>query len=254
MPANVEVAYLGGTAYRFTGGSGDDIILGNGDLSNVINGGDGNDQIYGGALTDTLRGGAGDDAFLGRGGGDTLIGGTGNDLYVIGDAADVAVELSGEGTDVALVVCESWVVAAHVEVVYLSGAGTTLIAGDGAQILVGNGALVSNLFGGGGNDILYGTIYADVLSGGEGDDILSVGGGADRLVFDIAAANGGFGHDSVFGLSLGATFDFRGSGLAGKEDLTFTDLGGAIRVTCAAGVIDFYAAPLSAIQDMNMMF
>jgi serralysin len=217
MPLNVEVAYLGGNTWHFSGGSGDDIILGNATLSNTLIGNAGNDQLYGGALSDTLVGGVGDDAFLGRGGGDIMIGGAGNDLYVIGDAADRAEELAGEGTDVALVVSTSWTVSANVEVAYLSGAGTTLVAGAGAQSLVGNAALASTLNGGGGNDTLYGTVFADVLTGGAGDDILSVGGGADRLVFNIAAANGGFGHDSVFGLSLGATFDFRGSGwLAGR--------------------------------------
>jgi hypothetical protein len=42
--------------------------------------------------------------------------------------------------------------------------------------------------------------------------------------------------------------------VAGRQDLTFTDLGGAIRITSAAGVIDFYAAPLWAIQGMDMLF
>lgn len=254
MPLEVEVAYLGGAAFRFTGGAGDDVILGNGMLSNIINGGGGNDQIYGGALSDTLRGGFGNDAFLGRGGGDTMEGGAGDDVYVIGDAGDVVVEQAGEGTDVALVVSASWTVAAGVEVVYLGGSGTTLLAGDGAQILVGNGTLASTLSGGGGDDTIFGTAFTDVLNGGVGNDILSVGGGADQLLFNISAANGGFGHDSVFGLSLGATLDFRGSGLAGVQDLTFVDLGGAIRVTSAVGMIDFYAAPLSAIQGMTMLF
>jgi Ca2+-binding RTX toxin-like protein len=254
MPAEVEIAYLGGAAWRFAGGAGGDIILGNGALANTIDGGAGHDQIYGGALRDVLRGGEGNDGLNGLGGGDTLEGGDGDDLYVIGDSGDVAVEEAGQGFDVALVTVGGWTVSPGVEQAILGEAADTLLAGEGNQFLLGNATRGSTLSGGGGNDTLYGTAFADVLAGGAGDDILSSGGGAGRLLFNVAVAGGGFGHDSVFGLSLGATFDFRGSGLAGIADLTFTDLGGAIRVTSAAGTIDFYAAPLSAIQGMDMLF
>lgn len=78
-----------------TGGSGDDILVGDGG-ANVINGGDGNDVISGGGGADTLNGGNGDDEIDGGAGNDTINGGNGNDILtgnggndtINGDAGD----------------------------------------------------------------------------------------------------------------------------------------------------------------------
>jgi Ca2+-binding RTX toxin-like protein len=89
-----------------------------------------------------------------------------------------------------------------------------------------------------------------VLAGGAGNDIMVVGGGADRLRFDLAD----WGHDSIFGLGADAVLDFRGSGLASAAELRWTDLGGATRLETAAGVVDFYASPLPALLAMASLF
>jgi hypothetical protein len=73
------------------------------------------------------------------------------------------------------------------------------------------------------------------------------------LVFGAVGQVGGWGHDSYFGVSASAILDFRGSGLA-RADLAFTDLGAAIRLECALGVADFYAAPRAAIEGLTMLF
>jgi len=250
MAAGVEVGILGGAAWRLTGGAGDDILLGNGALANAIAGGGGNDQIYGGARADRLLGGAGDDCFMGLGGGDRLEGGSGHDLYVIGALDDLVIEAPGEGTDVALVMTPVWQVPEGVEVAYLGGDGVALLGSDGAQVLVGNSARASLLEGGGGDDTLWGTVFADVIAGGAGNDIVVAGGGADRLRFDLAQ----WGHDSIFGLGADAVLDFRGSGLASAADLHWTDLGGATRLETAAGSVDFYGSPAWALEAMPMLF
>jgi Ca2+-binding RTX toxin-like protein len=250
LAEGVEVGILGGAARRLSGSAGNDILLGNGTLANIIEGGAGDDQIYGGALADTLSGGLGNDAFMGMGGGDLMRGGAGDDLYVIGDLRDVAWELDGEGTDVALVTTPVWRVSPGIEVVWLIGDGAALLAGEGAQILVGHAGRASLLEGGGGDDTLWGTAHADVLAGGAGNDIMVVGGGADRLRFDLAD----WGHDSIFGLGADAVLDFRGSGLASAAELRWTDLGGATRLETAAGVVDFYASPLPALLEMATLF
>lgn len=69
----------GYTVVEFTGGSGNQIVLG-----------------YGGA---TLSGGSGNDVLCGWGGGNTLDGGSGNDLLVVMDGADNALH-GGSGNDV----------------------------------------------------------------------------------------------------------------------------------------------------------
>ena len=59
---NISIA-KGVTIENATGGSGNDIIIGN-DADNILIGGDGDDIIYGGRGQDTLTGGKGHDIFL----------------------------------------------------------------------------------------------------------------------------------------------------------------------------------------------
>jgi Ca2+-binding RTX toxin-like protein len=70
------------------GGSGDDVLLGNGNAN----------QLEGGAGADNINGGAGDDLILGGAGVDVLVGTFGNDTLVGGADADVL--NGGAGDDV----------------------------------------------------------------------------------------------------------------------------------------------------------
>jgi Ca2+-binding RTX toxin-like protein len=67
-----------------TGGSGDDILIGNA-ADNVLTGNAGDDHLLGREGNDRLHGGAGDDVLNGGAGNDTLFGGAGNDVYVFTD-------------------------------------------------------------------------------------------------------------------------------------------------------------------------
>jgi Ca2+-binding RTX toxin-like protein len=67
-----------------TGGSGDDILIGNA-ADNVLTGNGGDDHLLGRDGDDRLHGGAGDDVLNGGAGNDTLFGGAGNDVYVFAD-------------------------------------------------------------------------------------------------------------------------------------------------------------------------
>jgi len=93
------------------GSGGDDIIYGNGEYynnlhgkpndnvsrndSNLLDGGDGNDQIYGAGGNDTLSGGRGDDTLDGLDGNDVLAGGTGAD-NLSGGAGDDKLYMSAD--------------------------------------------------------------------------------------------------------------------------------------------------------------
>jgi len=83
--ANLPITLGGSRATEFNfgfnlvGGSGDDIIRGEGGNDRVA-GGAGNDELVGRAGQDTLTGGPGDDVLLGGTGIDLLRGGAGNDV------------------------------------------------------------------------------------------------------------------------------------------------------------------------------
>jgi len=79
-------ASIGGISQieNVTGGSGNDILFGDGN-ANVLDGGaGGNDILTGGAGDDTLFGGVGLDILIGGDGADSLEGGTGEDILVGG--------------------------------------------------------------------------------------------------------------------------------------------------------------------------
>ena len=69
---NLEVTY--------TGGGGNDILVGN-SSANTLNGGGGQDVLFGAGGFDTLNGDGGNDILVGGLGNDTLTGGAGMDTY-----------------------------------------------------------------------------------------------------------------------------------------------------------------------------
>jgi len=76
------------TADSFTGGGGDDTLVGYA----------GDDALVGGGGNDTIYGGAGDDAISGKGGDDTMYGGKGADVIKGGAGDDVMYGLDGADT------------------------------------------------------------------------------------------------------------------------------------------------------------
>ena len=172
------------------GGAGNDTVLG----------GDGNDALYGESGNDSLVGGNGNDTLAGGAGNDTLAGGTGDDSYLIDDAADLAVELAGEGNDSAFVSANGWTAGANIETIYLTGASSLVTGSAGNDFIVGN-STASTLLGADGNDTLTGGAGVDSLFGQFGDDALRGGGGDDLLY-------GGFGNDLLLGGAGADTFIF----------------------------------------------
>jgi len=152
-------------------------------LSNLLDGGEGDDDLYGGEGADILLGGGGNEfIMMGRGGDDTLDGGTGDD-QLWGDGIDDADPGSLVGAPA----------AQHGVDLLVGGTGNDLLVGGGKGDL---------LYGGVGNDALSGDDWvgqlaatyhgADRLEGGVGLDTL-VGGGAGDLL------DGGDNDDSLYG-------------------------------------------------------
>lgn len=77
---------LSGNFENVTGGSGNDVILGNA-AANSLNGGEGNDSIDGDSGSDTINGGADDDAIFGNLGNDVINGNEDSDT-ILGDAGN----------------------------------------------------------------------------------------------------------------------------------------------------------------------
>jgi Ca2+-binding RTX toxin-like protein len=162
------------------GGIGDDDLRG-GDGNDILNGGDGDDTLKGGDGNDTLDGGTGDDRLLSGNGSDTIYGGDGDDEVngYLNNPADPA----SSGTT------------------FWDASDPLLIYGGlGNDVLFG-GDSSDNIYGEVGNDYLNGKDGDDKLSGGEGDDTLKGGDGNDTLDggAGIDTLDGGAGNDTLNG-------------------------------------------------------
>ena len=171
------------------------IVIINGSTANVFTGTAGNDSLVGTSAEDTILGLGGNDTLDGLDGNDSLDGGTGDDTYyaVLGDV------LSDAG-GIDLVIADGWTLGAGFENLTLPGSsddgrGT---GNELANVMDGRAARTAGLFGGGGNDTLYGTDGAvlgagmDSLFGGDGDDEIHGGSNADDIHGDV-------GNDLLFG-------------------------------------------------------
>ena len=171
------------------GGSGDDVLTGNG-ASNQLDGNAGNDDLAGGSAgslcsadVDSLNGGAGDDTFqMGPlpNCADLMDGGAGRDI--------ASYELRGGGVTVALdgraedgEAGENDNVKTAIEVV---------LGGDGGDSLVG-GASNDELHGGPGNDVVRGGVGNDTLVGGPGVDNL-FGEVGDDFIDEASPTDGAY--------------------------------------------------------------
>ncbi|MGD9982088.1 MAG: Ig-like domain-containing protein, partial [Hyphomonadaceae bacterium] len=176
LAANVENLTLGGSAFRGTGNSANNVIAGTGG-ANLLEGLGGNDRLIGLGGADTLDGGTG---------GDEMIGGLGDDRYIVDSLGDTTIEQAGEGTD-EVVAYGDWTLGGNIELL-------TLAAG---AVGVGN-ALANTITGNGNANFLAGVDGADRLIGLGGNDVLDGGTGGDEMI-------GGAGNDQYIVDSLGDT-------------------------------------------------
>lgn len=227
MAPNIEIGRLAapGATTLYGSNSAEDLV-GNPLEASFLFGGGGDDVLWGFATADYMDGGAGDDIFRGGGGADTMAGSIGNDQYVIVDGTEVVVENEGEGYDTAWVAAAGYTLASHVERGNLAGDANWLMGNNLDNVLVANPLHGSTLIGMEGNDLLFGSTFADTFNGGAGNDTFYSLGGADVFVYDIAL----FGYDQINGFVLGqAKFDFRGSGYS-FSDLFLNEAGGNTQI------------------------
>ena len=223
-----------------SGTSGADSIYGNGgtdtlrglDGDDLLDGGIGNDSLYGGLGADTLKGGSGIDRLYGEDGNDLLYGGSGADRLDGGLGRDT-VSYYGESGHVTVDLVDNRAI---------TSTGTdTLVSIERARGTEGDDLLFGvntgdpedwrstgtwlELFGLGGNDVVFGGRAGDVLQGNDGDDFVFGYQGADRLDGGAGAdeLTGGEGSDVLVGGAGRDVFDYN---LEDTDDYLLRDFGG----------------------------
>lgn len=205
-------------------GTSDQTIVGS-DVADLIYGskqgatikaGAGNDHLHGSANNDVLNGDDGNDIIFGNGGDDQLSGGDGDDFLSAFDGNSTV--NGGRGND--------WL--------QIGGQGKKYVYGgegdDNLQSVPGLGSSENQIFGGAGNDSIFGTL-GDSLYGEDGDDYLSGaslldgGNGNDELNGTLSRSNahlmGGNGNDKLRGGYFNDHLD------GGNGDDYISDTGGS---------------------------
>ncbi|WP_100366326.1 M10 family metallopeptidase C-terminal domain-containing protein [Yoonia maricola] len=141
-----------------TGGSGDDLLIGN-DADNTLTGNGGSDDIYGGQGDDEINTGSGNDYADGNSGSDEINATSGTNT-IFGSSGFDAIT-GGSGVD-------------------------TIFGGSGDDVISG-GDSGDTLYGGRGDDTISGDGGADIIIGGLGSDTLTGGSGADDFVFQFVS-------------------------------------------------------------------
>ncbi len=174
------------------------IRLSTGNDEDTITTGWGNDTIHAYGSKDVVIAGAGNDTVYGGGGDDNLDGGSGNDFLIGGSGADWL--FGGSGYDTVVFVGDADT-GAGVSVNLSTGKGSGADAQDDTYVSIEN---------------VWGTAFADVITGGSGANVLDGRGGADRILGmggnDLLVANEGAGSHLDGGSGVD-TVDYGGFGV-----------------------------------------
>ena len=185
------------------------------------------------ANNDTLTGDDRNDFLNGAAGIDRLVGGKGHDIYVVDHTQDAVIENANEGIDTVQSWAKTYVLAANVENLQLSG--------NYAHTATGNG-LANRITGTGNTDIVNGGLGNDYLVGKDGNDtfIMQKGTGHD-VIADFSAGSGVGDVCKIDGYSIGS-FTAAKAAMTQVTDGTVLDLGGGDTVFFAGVSIGSFTA------------
>jgi Ca2+-binding RTX toxin-like protein len=196
-----------------TGGSGNDVLIGDGG-ANRIRGGDGDDSVQGGLGTDDLGGGAGRD-----------------EASYEERASSQPVEVSIDGLVNDGTAGENDVLTPDFEIV---------AGGSGADRLTATAAAGVELVGNSGDDELFAPNGSGTVQGGNGDDAITGGDGDDVI-------DGGLGDDAIDG--LGGADQVRGG--AGADTIEARD-GAVDAVDCGTDSDTALTDPADSRTDCEL--
>ncbi|WP_419808081.1 M10 family metallopeptidase [Sphingomonas sp.] len=184
--ATLDYSPTGGGVVSFVDNIWGGYTIANGVVIENATGGSGNDILIGNAAANILTGGAGNDTLQGGLGNDTLNGGDGIDLASYADAtAGVTVRLDSAGKKTTVMGTDTFI---SIEGVIGSKFNDTLYGDGGSNVLEGRA----------GEDVIRGGAGNDTIIGGAGRDAMAGGAGADRFVFlsidDFAPVVTGFAY------------------------------------------------------------
>lgn len=193
-----------------SGGAGDDTLI---DIENII-GSSFSDNLIGNFNANELYGGKGDDTLLGGEGDDILTGGSGNDFLDGGKFGSDTASYSD--------------VTSAVTVNLVTGTAT---GGSGKDTLVD----IENIFGSSYADTLTGDANFNQLDGGAGNDTLNGGAGGDILNGDAGNdnLNGGDGDDWLNG---GIGNDILNGGAGGFDTADYSSATSNVSVNLFTGI------------------
>ncbi|WP_377477991.1 MAG: calcium-binding protein [Microcoleus anatoxicus] len=217
------------TSITLEGGLGNDSLVGsfNGTVTNIMNGGGGNDTIVFGTTNDKLIGDSAGNDFISYASSVNFASPNVTTVNRITDDQGNNLIFGANGTDV-----------------ITTGSGNDTLYGGPATLPSGAVATVDGddtLNAGGGNDVLLGGFGNDYLIGGDGDDSLGGGPGADTLIGgngndtiyynnsgEGVSLNGGIGPNSGFPVAspnVGTNPDQIGDFVSGQDKLVFQQTG-----------------------------
>lgn len=240
---NIDNASLLGVA---NGGGGNDTLDGESSTGALdLRGGDGDDVVIGGDSADNLDGGIGKDRLYGQGGEDTLTGGAGNDLIQGGDGTDRLVETvtgSAVVTNTRVTGSNGNDTISQLEEIELTGNASNNLLDASAYTL---GAV--SLSGGEGNDTLAGgSIFGDVLDGGDGTDLVKANVAGTVSLSDSDLVSSGI-TDALSNIELASL-----TGSTGDDEIDATSFTGNVTINGGNGNDTLTgAAGASALNGQN---
>jgi len=197
------------------GGEGNDVLVGGfntgvnaqpGDGGDTLRGNGGNDLLRGGDGDDVLEGGDGDDNLRGDAGSDTFDGGAGEDFvsyFYTALTSGITFDASHIGATAISTMADplgGTDTLTSIERLGIGGTNfdDTLYGSKHLNPIVG---YANQMSGNGGDDVMYGGAFKDVLSGNSGNDTLHADSGDDTLIGNDGddILNGGAGSDFMVG-------------------------------------------------------
>ncbi|WP_315853152.1 choice-of-anchor D domain-containing protein [Humisphaera borealis] len=229
------------TAADWLLGGGADVIFGTAAADTLTNDGTDPVEFHGGGGNDTLIGGDSADILFGDEGSDLLDGGFGDDRYGFANALASQVDTISDIDGINELDFSSMSQAVTVDL-----GSTVLATHTNRTVIAAPGTLMSNAFGGSGNDTIFGNGDANRLVGNGGSDNVSGLGGDDEIIGTSVQSSvgdllfGGDGDDTLTTAgSLSKLFGGPGTdGLLGPGSGLFPNADPEIFVESDGGTVD----------------